>query len=154
MVELCLLILCTRCISSFFSMLSHCFTLHLVSRVILPRHSQSLHGESYGFPSGVVHLDQISFGPPPIQESTIESPSVVSPPMPGIICVWETGDGLSRVLFTLYLSWKLCAGMTRCTGRCKGQPINLRYWEGCHVTMLQNSGILMGVHSSIFWSFA
>ena len=36
----------------------------------------------------------------PIQKSTIESTS----PMPEIVCVWQTCHGLSRVLFTLYLS--------------------------------------------------
>ena len=42
----------------------------------------------------------------PIQKSTIESTSVVSPPMPRIICVWQTCAGSCRVLFTLYLSQK------------------------------------------------
>ena len=90
----------------------------------------------------------------PIQKSTIESTSVVSPPMPEIVCVWQTCDGLSRVLFTLYHSWKLCAGTTRCTGRCTGQPTYLRYQEGCHFATLQNSSISMVVGSSFFLSFA
>ena len=55
--------------------------------------------------------------------------------MPGFICVWQTYGGSNRVLFTLHLSQKLCVGMTRCTGRCTGQPTNLRYLWGvsfCH----------------------
>ena len=76
------------------------------------------------------------------------------PPMPRIISVWQICDGLSRVLFTLYLSQKLCVGMTRCAGRCTGQSTCLRYQEGCHLAMLQNSSILFGVGSSFFFSFA
>ena len=44
----------------------------------------------------------------PIQKSTIELTSAVSPPMPMIICVWQTCDGLSRVLFSLYLLKTVC----------------------------------------------
>ena len=136
----------TMCwVSLLSAMLSHCFTLHLVSWVIWLRHSQSFYGEALGFPGGTVILRLNILQLTPLQRSTIESSSVVSPPMSGIVCVWKTFDGLSRVFFTLYLSWKLCAGMTRCTGRYTGQPTNLRYWEGCNVAMLQNSCISMGV---------
>ena len=92
----------TMCqMSFFFSMLLHCFALHLVSRVMLPR----AHGASMGYPLasqvGQLCSDQMSYGPLPIQKSTIESTFVVCPPMPRIICVLQTCDGLSRVLFTL-----------------------------------------------------
>ena len=57
MVELPPLIPCARClILLFFLMLPHCFTLHLVSRVVLSKHSQSLYGESFCFPSRAVVL--------------------------------------------------------------------------------------------------
>ena len=98
------------------------------------------------FPVGQLCLDQIPFVPlSPSKNPFLESTSVVSPPMPEIVCAWQTCDGSSRVLFTLYHSQKLCAGRTRCTGRCTVQPTNLRYQEGCHFATLQNCGISMGV---------
>ena len=114
------------------------------------------HGTSMGSPLaslvGQLCLEQIFFSTLPHRKSTIESTSVVSPPMKGIACVWQTCDDLSRVLFTLYFSLKLCTGTTRCTGRCTGQPTNQRYW-GVSFAMLQNSCILMRVGSSFFLSF-
>ena len=140
------------------SFLFWCYLIVSLCTSFLGLYCPGTHGSSMGnplvFPVEQLHLDQISFGPlTPTQKSTIESTLVVSIPMPRIIWVWQTCDGLSRVLFTLYLLWKLYAGMTRCTGRCTGQTTSLRYQEGCHFAMQQNSGVVMGVSSSFFWNF-
>ena len=83
----------------FLQVLLYCTTVYLVFRVALPRHSQDLHGElSFGFPGRAAVLrTNILWSTPPIQKSTIELTLMVSPSMPGIICVWQIWDGLHRV---------------------------------------------------------
>ena len=81
----------TMCQVSLFLMLPHGLPMYLVSGIILPRHWQSLYGESFGFPGGAVALrPNILWSTPPIQKSTIKSTLVVSLPIPGIVCVWQT----------------------------------------------------------------
>ena len=153
MVELPPLIPCARCLTFF-----QCYLIVLPCTLFLGLYCPGTHGACRGvlwLPQwGSCTWTKYPLVHSPIQKSTIESTLVVSPSMPGIICVWQTCDGSSRVLFTLYLTRKLCADTTRCTGSCTGQPTNLRYQEGCHFATLQNSGILMGVGSSFFLSFA
>ena len=87
--------------------------------VALTRHLWSLYGElSLSFPSGAVALGpNILWSTPPIQKSTIESTLVVSPPMPEIICVWQTFD--VRLTKTVYKHERMCRQMHRATQRCK-----------------------------------
>ena len=89
----------TMCQVFFFSMLPHYFTMYIAFWVALPRHSWDLYGElSFGFPSGAAALGpNILWSTPLIQKSTKESTSMVSPPMPKIVCVWQTCDGSVRV---------------------------------------------------------
>ena len=72
MVELSSLTLCTR-VSSLLQMLLYYFTLYIIFRVILPKHSQSLYEElSFWIsPVGQLHLDQISFGPFPLTKNPL-----------------------------------------------------------------------------------
>ena len=86
MVVLPTLIQCTR---FFFQVLPYYFTVYIVLRVVLPRHSWGLYGElSFGYPSGATALGpNILWSTPPIQKSTIKSTLMVSPSIQKIICV-------------------------------------------------------------------
>ena len=101
------------CVRWFFSVLPHYFTVYIVFRVALPRHSLGFYGElSFGFPIGAAVLrPNILLSTPP-SKNPRESTSMVSPAMPKIICVWQACDGLST-LSSLYSNLVL-----HCISRC------------------------------------
>ena len=133
----------------FFPMLPHYFTMYIVFRVILPRHSWSLYGGlSFDFPSGTVVLrPNILWSTPPIQESMIDSTLVVSPPMPEIICVWAVMvwvECFNTVLVTKAVNRhdKMCKQMHRSTHKSK-VPGRVSFCHGAKFQYLNRSWFLI-----------
>ena len=83
----------------------------------------------------------------PIQKSTTESTSMVSPSMPKIICVQQTYDGLSRAS-SHYTVPKNCVQAGHdVQANSQAKFTHQRYWKGCHFAILQKFGTSIGVGS-------
>ena len=86
-----------------------CYLLILQCTSFLGLYWPGTHEASMGscllvFLVGQLCSDQISFGPLPIQKSTIKSTLMVPPAMPELVCAWQTCDGLSRMFHIVHLT--------------------------------------------------
>ena len=118
-------------------------------------HSLSLHGDTIlelVFAVGQLHLGQMSFGPLP-HHPRIQHRGCIErvPPMLTPSSAWQTQDGTSTVLFTLYSSRKWCTDRIWHGDRYSDQFTHPRCWKDWYLPVNQNSGISMEVGSGWFW---